>query len=141
MANPPVTERWVWDGEKYVTTTVRPDMRIFDTGARRDTEDGKPDFEAFLSPLVLSRYAEYMHRHRKLPDGSMRDGDDWQRGIPKSVYVKSAWRHFFAWWTAYRAGWTDLDAACGILFNVMGFMHECLKSKPNITDSTKCQQY
>jgi len=37
-------------------------VRTFDTGATRDTEDGKLDYEGFLSGRVLKRYAEYMIR-------------------------------------------------------------------------------
>ena len=33
-------------------------MRKFDTGATRDTVEGKFDFEGFLSQAVLNRYAE-----------------------------------------------------------------------------------
>src|SRR5262249_20215749 len=56
--------------------------RIFKTGATRDTDTGKLDYEGFLSPLVLKRYAEYMHQHRVMKDGAMRASDNWQRGIP-----------------------------------------------------------
>lgn len=103
-------------------------MRTFDTGANRDTDHGKLDFEGFLSPAVLERYAEYMHGKRTLADGSVRDSDNWQKGIPISAYVKSLWRHFFAVWKSYRRGVVDMDDCCGALFNLMGLMHETLKS-------------
>ncbi|KKK53952.1 hypothetical protein LCGC14_3089650, partial [marine sediment metagenome] len=32
-------------------------VRTFDSGANRSSEEGKLDFEGFLSPLVLERYA------------------------------------------------------------------------------------
>lgn len=107
-------------------------MRTFETGATRDTDTDKLDFEAFLSPLVLERYAEYMHRHRVQPDGSLRDGDNWQKGIPRDAYMKSAWRHFFDWWKEHRG--LDSregleDALCALLFNVSGYLHEVLKDK------------
>ncbi len=110
--------------------------RTFDTGANRDTDEGKLDYEAFLSPLVLERYAEYLHEHRKLSDGTLRDGDNWQKGMPLSEYMKSAWRHFFAWWKMHR-GWrpgTTIkkrleDAICGLIFNANGYLHELLKAK------------
>ena len=69
-------------------------MRKFNTGATRDVDNDKLDFEGFLSPTVLIRYAEYMHTHRKQSDGALRDSDNWQKGIPKEVYMKSMWRHF-----------------------------------------------
>ena len=73
-------------------------VRTFDTGATRDLDATKLDFEGFLSPAVLERYGRYMHKHRELTDGTMRDSDNWQRGMPKAVYMKSGWRHFFDWW-------------------------------------------
>lgn len=106
--------------------------RTFDTGATRDTDHGKYDYEGFLSPPVLERYAEFMHGHRTLPDGSTRDSDNWQQGIPFGVYMKSMWRHFFDVW-AWNRGYKIQDhieiALCALLFNVMGYLHELLKDK------------
>jgi len=39
-------------------------MRTFASGATRDADDHKLDFEGFLSPFVLERYAQYMHKHQ-----------------------------------------------------------------------------
>lgn len=112
--------------------TIPPMHRTFDTGATRDTESGKLDLEGFLSPLVLKRYAKYLHGHRTMKDGSTRDSDNWQKGIPFDVYMKSAWRHFIDMWS-YHRGWlvgnTFEDAMCGLLFNVMGYLHEHLKAQ------------
>lgn len=77
-------------------TVVSNKIRTFDTGATRDTDEGKLDFEGFLSPLALERFAEYMNKHRQQSDGSLRDSDNWQKGIPVKQYMKSMWRHFFA---------------------------------------------
>ncbi len=106
--------------------------RTFETGAIRDTDSGKLDFEGFLSPLVLERYAEYMHSHRVMADGSIRDSCNWQRGIPLDVYMKSLWRHFFDMWKLHRgvpAKDTLEVVLCAVLFNVMGYLHETLKKK------------
>lgn len=107
-------------------------VRVFDTGATRDTDDEKLDFEGFLSPLALERYAEYMHSNRKMGDGARRASDNWQKGIPMDAYLKSAWRHFFAVWKARRVG-RGLVAAqedmCALLFNIMGLLHEVLKQQ------------
>ncbi len=105
-------------------------IRTFDTGAKRDTDTNKHDYEGFLSPLVIEAYGEYMHRNRKMADGSLRDSDNWQKGIPLTAYMKSGWRHFFDWWRIHRgltARETLTDALCGLLFNVMGYLHEHLK--------------
>ncbi len=106
--------------------------RIFDTGATRDTNEGKYDYEGFLSPLVLERYAEYMNKHRKQSDGKLRDSDNWQKGIPKKEYMKSGFRHFFDWWKEHRGVVTKdglIEALCALMFNTMGYLHELLKEK------------
>lgn len=105
-------------------------MRYFDTGATRDSDDGKLDYEGFLSPIVIQRYSEYMHKHRLQSDGELRASDNWQHGIPKDAYIKSGWRHFMDWWMEHR-GYPSreglIDALCGVLFNAMGYLHEVLK--------------
>jgi len=105
-------------------------MRQFATGATRDVEEGKLDYEGFLSPLVLERFARYMHQHRVQADGRLRDSDNWQKGIPRSAYIKSAWRHFMDVWTLYRtcpdANAALEEALCALLFNIQGLLHEVL---------------
>ena len=107
-------------------------IRKFDTGATRDTEEGKYDYEGFLSPLVIKRFGEYMNKHRKQSDGSLRDSDNWQKGISKGAYMKSGWRHFMDWWMEHR-GFKSRegleDALCALLFNIQGYLHEYLKEK------------
>ncbi len=109
----------------------RKTVRTFDTGANRGSEEDKLDYEGFLSPLVLERYAQYLHEHRTLPDGAKRASDNWQKGMPLSVYMKSAWRHFHAWWKIHRRkeyATKDLeDAICAVIFNASGYLHEHLK--------------
>jgi hypothetical protein len=104
-------------------------MREFETGATRDTEEGKLDYEGFLSPEVLQRFAEYMHANRIQSDGSLRDSDNWQRGIPKDVYMKSMWRHFHTVWMGHRYGDVSQDDLCALMFNVMGYLYEDLHKK------------
>lgn len=105
------------------------EIRTFETGATRDNNNDKFDYESFLSPLVIRRFGEYMHQHRKQSDGSMREADNWQLGIPIKEYVKSAWRHFLDMWSAYRNNETDEEALCALLFNIQGYLHEHLKNK------------
>lgn len=109
-------------------------VRKFDTGATRDSDDGKLDFDGFFSPLVLVRFAEYMHAHRRQADGQMRASDNWQNGIPLPVYRKSLWRHFVDVWKellgiATPAGFEE--NACALMFNIQGALHEHLKAKAN----------
>jgi len=109
-----------------------PAVRKFSTGATRDLDTNKLDFEAFLSPLVIRRYGEFMHKNRFQRDGSLRDGDNWQRGIPLSAYMKSGWRHFLDWWSFHR-GLKISDhieeVLCAVIFNASGYLHEILKRK------------
>ena len=105
-------------------------MRTFNTGATRDDDTTKLDYEGFLSPLVLERFAEYMNKHRKQADGKLRDSDNWQKGIPKDAYIKSAWRHFMDVWKFHRGlkGRDNMEEAlCALMFNIMGYLHELLK--------------
>ena len=113
-------------------TTDNGTIRQFASGATRDTEADKLDYEGFLCPLVLERYARYMHGHRIQSDGSMRDSDNWQKGIPRRAYMKSGWRHFMDWWMCHRTGADGEileNALCALLFNVNGYLHETLKRK------------
>jgi len=112
-------------------------IRQFKTGATRDTEAGKLDYEGFLSPEVLKAFVEYMNKHRVQSNGSLRPSDNWKKGIPKDVYMKSAWRHFMDWWSIHNnlpGRETMHDALAGVMFNVMGYFFEVLKeerSKPS----------
>lgn len=116
-------------------------VRQFPTGATRDTEDGKLDYEGFLSPLALKRFAEYMHHHRKQSDGELRASDNWQKGIDFNSYMKSGFRHFFDWWSLHRGipvqGVTKQEALCALMFNCMGYLHEELKKEVVTNDVEK----
>ena len=46
-------------------------MRYFSTGATRDVDDNKLDFEGFLDPDVIQRYGEFMHIKRYQEDGNL----------------------------------------------------------------------
>lgn len=120
--------------------TIRPVMeaamkRVFETGASRDTDDGKFDYNGFLSPLVLERFAAYMHKNRFMKDGSIRASDNWQKGFGADhfgVCMSSLWRHFMDLWSLHRGydAREDIDAAiCGILFNTMAYYHQLLKDR------------
>ena len=105
-------------------------MRNFKSGSTRDDDTNKFDYDGFLSPQVIERYAEYMHKHRKQADGKMRASDNWQAGIPKEAYMKSVWRHFMSWWKEHRGIKSDEgleEALCAVIFNAMGYLHETLK--------------
>ena len=103
--------------------------RTFQTGATRDTDEDKLDYEGFLSPQVVERYAQYMHKHRIQSDGTLRDSDNWQKGIPTDAYMKSLWRHFMEVWTLHRNEGTRAlleEALCAVIFNAMGYLYEII---------------
>jgi len=131
-------------------------IRVFDTGATRDTDSGKWDFEGFFHPAVMCRFAKYMNDHRVQADGNLRSSDNWQKGIPVTAYMKSMFRHFVDLWSMHRnllakgrvteggfisssdeldETWidSDLDAMeemlCALSFNVNGYLLELLKKR------------
>lgn len=139
-------EQWIGDGAGQPVSAMKPGpifyndgqtIRSFDTGATRSSETGRYDPEGFLSPLVIERFCEYMNKNRSQADGSTRDSDNWQKGIPLAAYIKGMWRHFLHLWTRHRGHVVrDPKAAqdieedlCAILFNAQGYLHEILKAK------------
>jgi len=109
-------------------------VRTFDTGATRSADADRPDYEGFLSPLVIERYGLYMQKHRMQADGTLRESDNWQKGLPLATYIKGLWRHFHHLWLRHR-GWpvNDPKAAadiqedlCAIWFNTQGYLHTLL---------------
>jgi hypothetical protein len=135
--------------------------QYFPGGAYRDTAISKNDYEAFLSPLVLLAFGNYMTKHRHQSDGVIRDSDNWQLGIDLPTYMKSMWRHFLDVWALHRGylvykdrtgggevthilanpgdavpEWESVtmeEAICGLLFNVNGYTHEYLGGSPKRT--------
>lgn len=107
-------------------------MREFETGATRSSDDRRIDPEGFMSPIVLERFSEYMNKHRLQADGTLRDSDNWQKGIPLDTYMKGMWRHFLHLWTRHRgfnvsdplAGANIEEDLCALLFNVQGYLFE-----------------
>lgn len=109
-------------------------MRNFESGATRDNDTGKLDYEGFLSPLVLKRYAEYLNKHRTQSDGKLRDSDNWQGLFGEKhfdVCMKSALRHFVDWWMEHREGSgseTGIEEAiCAVMFNAQAYLFKILK--------------
>jgi hypothetical protein len=137
MVEPYVPQPFGGDREPLAKGPAIPAMRTFDTGATRNLDEDKLDYEGFLSPVVLRRYAQYMHTHRQQADGTLRSADNWQKGIPQDVYMSSMWRHFMDAWMTHRGYEVNSpeddhvvgmeEALMALLFNVMGMAHEILK--------------
>lgn len=109
--------------------------REFKTGAYRDGEDGKNDYEGFICPLVIKGYGNYMTKHRRQSNGVWRDSDNWQNLFGDDHYkvcMSSAWRHFEDMWLEHR-GHKSRDgmeeAINGLLFNIMAYYHKYLLEK------------
>ena len=89
---------------------------------------------------MLKRFAEYMHGHRKQTDGTLREPDNWQKGIPQASYMDSMARHEMDVWL-HQSGFPgeateDIETAvCGLMFNAMGMLFEVLQAER----SKKCE--
>lgn len=107
-------------------------MLGFETGATRNRKEDEIRYEGFLSPLAIKMFGEYMHEHRFTADGTVREPDNWQKGIPLDSYMDSLWRHLMDLWMIHRGhpelAREDLKSAlAGLFFNVQGYMHETAK--------------
>ena len=124
-------------GETSAEKSSQGTIRTFDTGATRDTAVGKLSYVKALSPIVLRRYVQYLDAHRKQPDGSMRDFDNWKKGIPEETYLDGLGRHFIAVWLLAQGfpaednhGPVNLESTlCAIIFGASGWLHELLEKE------------
>lgn len=105
-------------------------MRKFASGATRDSNANKLSFLGFDHPRVDLIFADYMHVHRTQSDGTIRDSDNWQKGIPVESYIESLLRHVHdvrMWERGEGEFSRDADviaALCAIRFNVNGLIFE-----------------
>jgi hypothetical protein len=110
-------------------------LEQFEKGATRTVCDDKLSYVKALSPIVLRRYVQYLANHRKQVDGTMREFDNWKRGIPVERYLDGLGRHFMTLWLVMDGfeiyddlGQKDIeDVLCAIIFNSMGMLHEIRK--------------
>lgn len=68
-------------------------VRKLESGALRDTDNGKFDFFGFMHPLNDYSFAKYMHKHRFMADGSIRDANNWWAGFGLDICIQSLARH------------------------------------------------
>lgn len=107
-------------------------MRKFSTGAIRDDDENKINYEKGLSPIVLQCYGEFMRRHNAQVDGGHRDEGNWKKGFTRQSYMESKWRHFMKTWLLHDEFLFDpgydkiLESLCAEMFNTMGMMHVIL---------------
>ena len=85
----------------------------FETGAKRDTQEGKPRFD-LISPFMMTRLASLMER------GAVKYGEwNWEKGMPFSRFFGSAFRHLMQYWKGDR----DEDHLAAVIFNLMAIIH------------------
>ena len=114
-------------------------MREFDSGALRDTNENKPNYAGFFSPLVLKRFGEYMLKHQQLPNGQRRNADNW-KGLfgdnHMQVCHESKRRHDMDL-DLIMDGYENLsrdtldEVLCAIMFNTMTMLYKIEKDKYN----------
>lgn len=112
-------------------------IREFETGATRSDDTDRYDPEGYLSPLAIERFSEYMLKHQYQADGTLRDSDNWTKGMPLASFMKGMWRHMLHLWLRHR-GFTPKDPKagkdiqedlCAIMFNAMGYLHMVLRDE------------
>lgn len=109
-------------------------MRQFETGAVRDSEDGKEDYIETISWTAFRRYAQYMTgKKNKYGAGNFK------KGIPIESYEKSLVRHVQKYLANRHEDGNfekEEDHLSAILFNVFGIIHEEEKAKTEIKKAT-----
>ena len=96
---------------------------LYPSGATRDSEEGKLDYQGALSIEVLDSFVQYMDRHREMSPGSFRGMGNWKQGMPWARLMRSLTRHHFAVW---RNDGQKLDDLHAVLFNTMALIYQQL---------------
>jgi len=84
----------------------------FESGAVRDTQDGKPRYD-LIPPKGLKRVAELYGR-----GAEKYDDHNWRKGMPSSRYMASLLRHV----EQYRSGDRDEDHISAVIFNALALI-------------------
>lgn len=98
------------------------DITKFETGAIRDSQDGKEDYIETISWTAFKRYAQYMTgKKKKYGSGNFK------KGIPVENYEQSLMRHVQKYLeNKYEGGIIEKeeDHLSAMVFNIFGIMHE-----------------
>jgi len=98
-------------------------MRGFETGARRDTAEGKPCMALIPHDeleRILIHYTNGAEQYGK---------NNWTKGMPLSELYNSSHRHLQKWWK----GETDEDHLAATIWNLLGIMWT-ERRKPEMDD-------
>lgn len=96
----------------------------FNSGAVRDTAEGKPRFD-LISPFALKRVANLMAR------GAEKYGErNWEKGIPSSRCYESMLRHAFQ----YGMGDMEEDHLAAVVFNALAIIDAEEKCRAELMD-------
>ena len=100
------------------------DNRHFDSGAQRDTGDGK----LRMSLLPQQELKRVLKRYL---DGAEKYGENnWTKGMPMSVYFDSIHRHLNQWWE----GDESEDHAAAVVWNMLCAMYTERKGSGDLDD-------
>jgi len=105
--------------------------RVFEGGAMRDTDDQKLSYYGFRHPLLEQSFAKYMHEHRKMADGTLRDANNWWKGWDKEISLQSMVRHLEDL-QAIHAGYVVLEIRNST--GVHKVYHDLSKNEPYIVE-------
>lgn len=101
----------------------------FSSGAKRDTQEGKPRFD-LIPPLPLERLADLYAR------GCEKYGEhNWTRGMPLSRYQASMERHLNAW----KAGDREEDHLIAVVWNAFAIIQFENTGWNDLFDWTPCE--
>lgn len=89
------------------------DLKTFDSGAKRDTTEGKGSYD-LISPIALKRLALVYERGAK-----QKGSRNWEKGIPFSRCIQSSIRHIYQ----YIEGLRDEDHLMQAAWNLFAVAH------------------
>lgn len=113
---------------------AEPEVRVFESGATRSPLGNKLQYEGYLNPLVLKRFAEYMKKHQTQSNGEQRAADNWQKNIPLESLYDSKVRHDMDVWLYARGYEEEMEedieeALCAVMFNTMAILKQVIEKR------------
>lgn len=109
-----------------VKSPQKKDIRVYSTGANRDSDEGKP-LLTFIPWDIMDRVANhYMIGAEKYGD------DNWRKGMPSTEIIQSLMRHM----RAYFMGMDDEDHLSAMAFNIncLIYNEEKMRNNPDVYD-------